>query len=1073
MELIEGFRLSPQQQRLWQLRRDHPDSNAQCSILIEGPLRPAALRESLWRLVSRHEVLRTAFRLLPGMDAPLQVIVEQPPVELREVECGASVEELSRLSRGERGHEFAFESGEVLRAALTGLGGARHLLTLTLPALCADAASLVNIFRELAQHYAACTGDELLEDEAVQFVQFSEWQHELLESEEAAAGREFWELEGLMIPPPLRLPYESGDAAGAAAYRPESVSAEVEDGAARRIVELAVQESSTTAAVLLACWQSLLWRLTDEPVSSVEVALDGRKYEEMQGALGLYSRWLPIQSNLNESTTFRDVLGKATDDINTAYSKQEFYAPKQIQQSPTAGGQAASLPIGFDYEEWPEAVRAGGLGWSLDSLSACAEPFKLRLSASSSASGLRLSFHYDAARLDRQAVSRLAQQYLTLLRSAASTPDAPLATLPLVGEAERRLLLEDWQGERVEFAHARCLHQLVEERAALHPDRAAVVYEGEELSFAQLNARANRLARRLRESGVGPDTLVGILMERGTGAVVALLGVLKAGGAYLPLDPSYPRERIAFMLEDADAPVLLTERHLLAGLPGLRAEVIALDSEREAVSLPGGENLQNVASPAALAYCIYTSGSTGRPKGVMIRHRSALNLLAALERAVYSRHPGATRVSVNAPLSFDASVKQVIQLALGRTLCVVPELARRDGGALRRYVREQAIDVLDCTPSQLRLMEAATGEAGAGGQTEASYPAVALVGGEAIDPRLWGRLSSDTLTAYYNVYGPTECTVDATCALVTAEHAAPTIGRPLSNVRALVLDARGQLAPVGVAGELCVGGEGVARGYLRRDELTKEKFIPDPFSDMPGARLYRTGDLARWSAGGVLEYLGRVDRQVKLRGYRIEPGEVEAAVASHPSVRECAVLAREDEPGDTRLVAYFVPRAGAAAAFVATGAGGDAAVAEGLREYVRGLLPEYMVPSAYVELARLPLTRHGKVDWQALPAPEAVEGVRRKGLRQPRTPVEEVLVELWRDVLRVRDVGVDENFFDLGGHSLLATQLVSRVREAFGVEVALRKLFEGPTIMKLGAHIEDLIVQQVEEIDEQDVERML
>ncbi|MET0646189.1 MAG: amino acid adenylation domain-containing protein, partial [Pyrinomonadaceae bacterium] len=669
---------------------------------------------------------------------------------------------------------------------------------------------------------------------------------------------------------------------------------------------------------------------------------------------------------------------------------------------------------------------------------------------------LRLSFYYDPRRFDVEAVVRFSEQYLTLLGASVESPDAPVGALALLGERERDRLLVEWQGATAPFPHDRCLHQLVEEQAARTPERTAVVYEDDELSYAELNGRANQLARRLRELGVGRDSLVGIMTERSVEMVVALLGVLKAGGAYVPLDPACPRERLAFMLEDAAVHVLLTQQHLVERLPEPRSEVIAVDSEWETISRQSAENLQNVAGADDLAYVIYTSGSTGLPKGVMIRHRSVLNLLAALEQVVYSNHPGVRRVSVNAPLSFDASVKQLIQLAHGRTLCVVPEWVRRDGVAFGEYVSRRRIELLDCTPAQLRLMETLPDASQTGGTR---YPWVALVGGEAIDPPLWRRLAADSHTAYYNVYGPTECTVDATCARVSPQLAVPTIGRALPNVRTLVLDGRGQLAPVGMAGELCLGGEGVARGYLRRERLTEEKFIADPFSAEAGARLYRTGDLARHLLDGTLEYVGRIDRQVKLRGYRVEPGEVEAAVASHPGVRECAVVAREDEPGDRRLVAYVVINRE-----VSIGS---------WQEYLKHKLPEYMLPTAFVEMATLPLTRHGKVDWQALPAPEAGVGANRGDLRGARTPVEEILAGLWAEVLHVREVGIDENFFELGGHSLLATQLMSRVREAFGVEVALRRLFEEPTVAELAAHIEDIITQEVEKMAEEDVLKML
>jgi amino acid adenylation domain-containing protein len=1058
---VEGFRLSHQQQRLWQLQQESSAYRTQCALMIEGPLKSTALQAALQSVVTRHEILRTAFRSLPSMDMPLQVIVEDSTITLKELDLRKCLEEeqkkrLDEYLREGRKKAFDYEQGRVIDAGLVALTADKHVLVINASALCVDKESLSKFVGELVEQYEACVAGNSEIRETVQYADFSEWQHELLESDEAAVGREFWVRERLLRPPPLRLPGESCGIDDSCVYQPQIVTVTIGAGTARRLEALASGEMSTTATALLACWQSLLWRLTAEPVVVVQTGFDCGKYDDLHESLGLFTKYLPLRCKFSEVASFRDIIQGVDGISRKAYEWHEYYMPRLPHDTPAGDEEPPFYDLGFECQLGEHKYRGAGLRFTTINIRTCTEYFKLHLNVTQIMDTLLLSFYYDPGRFDAATVARFSEQYLTLLEAAVESPDAPVGALALLGEKERCQLLVEWQGAPSPFPHDRCLHQLIEDQAARTPERTAVVYEEEELSYAELNARANQLAHQLCEFAVGPDSLVGIMMERSIEVVVAFLAVLKAGGAYVPLDPSYPQERISFMLEDAAVSVLLTRQHLVERWPELRSKIIAVDSEWEAISQQSAENLQNVAQADNLAYVIYTSGSTGWPKGVMIQHRSVLNLSAALEQAVYFKHPDVRRVTLNAPLSFDASVKQLIQLARGRTLCVVPEWVRGDGVALSDYISRRRVDLLDCTPAQLRLMEAPTDSPQAG---STDYPQVVLVGGEAIDPQLWSRLASDHYISYYNVYGPTECTVDATCARVSPQLAVPTIGRSLLNTRALVLDERGQLAPVGVAGELCLGGEGVARGYLGRERLTAEKFIADAFSAVPGARLYRTGDLARYLPDGTLEYVGRIDRQVKLRGYRIEPGEIEAAIASHAGVRACAVVVREDEPGDQRLVAYVVT---------------DREVTIGdWQEYLQLQLPPYMLPATFVAMATLPLTRHGKVDWQALPAPDVSESVNKEGFRAARTPVEEVLAGLWAEVLRVREVGVDENFFKLGGHSLLATQLMSRVRDAFRVEVPLRKLFEGPTVAELAAHIEDGIIEEIEKMAEEEVLEML
>ena len=626
-------------------------------------------------------------------------------------------------------------------------------------------------------------------------------------------------------------------------------------------------------------------------------------------------------------------------------------------------------------------------------------------------------------------VERMGRHFERLLAGIAADPGARVSALPLLGEEESHQLAREWNPPAAAAPAGQTVHELFAAQARRTPERPALVFLDERLTYAELSRRAGALAGVLRALGVGPEVVVALCVERSVEAIVGILGVLKAGGAYLPLDPEYPSERLAFILEDSRASVLLTQGHLLPRLPsgavGQTSCWTELPAADGAVTAPA----TLAAGPGNLAYVIYTSGSTGRPKGTLIEHRSVVNLARALGLDVYGERCAPLRVSVNASLAFDASVKQVVQLLSGHTLHVLPDDVRRDGERLLAFLRERPLDVLDCTPSQLSLLLAA----GLFDRGELA-PALALVGGEAIGEALWKRLAADRRTVFYNVYGPTECTVDATACAIGASVDRPALGRPLTNVRIRLLDRRLAPVPAGVTGELCIAGAGVGRGYLNRPGLTAERFIPDPESPAAGGRIYRTGDLARYLPDGRIEYLGRADDQVKIRGHRVELGEIEAALEQHPGIGRAVAMLREDTPGDQRLVAYFVGRE-------------EVTDAE-LRLFLRRELPDAMVPSAFVRLSALPLSAHGKVDRASLPPPA---GALERDFVAPRTPLEESLARIWADLLRVERVGLRDNFFELGGHSLLALQLAARIRQVMGVETPVRLLFEHPTLQELAS----------------------
>ncbi|HEU0052543.1 MAG TPA: amino acid adenylation domain-containing protein, partial [Longimicrobium sp.] len=687
-----------------------------------------------------------------------------------------------------------------------------------------------------------------------------------------------------------------------------------------------------------------------------------------------------------------------------------------------------------DVEESGNAAAESNTDW-LDADFDSAK-FDLTLSVVATGRDLRGWLSYSTDLFEPGTVRRMLGHLARVLEQVATDPEVRLSELDLLGESERAKVLEEWT-RTAEYPADRCLHELFEARASGTPEAVAVVYGDGSLTYRELNERANRLAHHLRRRGVGPEARVGICLERSLEMVVGILAVLKAGGAYVPLDPAYPAERLAFALSDAGVPVVLAREKARATLTVPEGvELISLDGAAEEIAAESAENPESGAGPDSLAYVIYTSGSTGAPKGALIEHRNVARLFTATD-AWFGFGPDDVW-SLFHSYAFDFSVWELWgALLYGGRVVVVPFEVSRDPEAFHALVRREGVTVLNQTPSAFRQFMRADAERG--GELALR---VVVFGGEALEPaslREWVERRGAETPRLVNMYGITETTVHVTYRPLGRDDvfggSGSPIGRAIPDLRLYVLDPARRPVPIGVPGELYVGGAGVARGYLNRPELTAERFVDDPFA--PG-RLYRTGDRVRWREDGTLEYLGRLDEQVKIRGFRIELGEIEVRLAEHPEVREAVVLAREDVPGDRRLVAYVV----------------GAVEADALRAHLRQGLPEYMLPSAFVALDRLPLTANGKVDRKALPAPEPASAEDR--YVAPRTPVEEVLAGIWAEVLRLERVGVEESFFDLGGHSLMATRVVSRVRAVFAVELPLRALFEGPTVAELALRVEEM-----------------
>jgi len=751
---------------------------------------------------------------------------------------------------------------------------------------------------------------------------------------------------------------------------------------------------------------------------------------EIEDLIGTFVNMLVLRTRVLAAGTFRELADQVRNVALDAFAHQDMPFERLVDE--LRPERSLSYPplyqVMFNLQNQPIGrLELPGVGFTPFAVARTQAQVDLTLALAPSPNGesLEAAFSYNTDLFDAATIARMAAHLTSLLAAVAAEPERTLSTLPLLQADERWQLLAEWSDSRLERPGARLIHELFASRAAAAPQAPAVSCGSELLSYGELDARSNHLANHLRRLGAGPEVRVGLCLERTPEMVVGLLGVLKAGAAYVPLDPSHPAERLGLVLEDAGVAVLVTDERCLAVLPPHGARPVCLDRDREAIAAASASAPPRTAEEENLAYVIYTSGSTGRPKGVQLPHRAVVNFLLAM-----MQRPGLTAADVVpavTTLTFDiAGLEIYLPLAVGGRVEVVGREEAADGTLLGARLKASGATVLQATPATWRLLL----EAGWEGDSDLK----ALCGGEALPRELADGLLP-RVRELWNVYGPTETAIWSAVGRVVPGGGPVLLGAPLANTRFSVVDRNLEPVPVGIPGELWIAGDGVARGYLGRPDLTAEKFTPDPFAAEPGARLYRTGDLVRWRPSGELEFLGRIDHQVKIRGFRIELGEIEAALLDHESVRAAVVVVREDG-GDKRLVAYLV-------------AGGETPSAAGLRQHLRDLLPDYMVPTAFVVLESLPLTPSGKVDRRALPAPEGGRLHPSPVYVAPRTALEEVLAGIWSEVLGVERVGVQDNFFALGGHSLLAAQVVSRLGEALEVEVPLRRLFEVPTVLGL------------------------
>lgn len=1040
--------LSFAQQRLWFLSQLEPDLaayNVPAAVRLIGNLDIAILNWSLNEIVRRHESLRTTFDSVAGQ--PVQVIAPAltlaiPVVDLTNLPDEGRETEGVRLAQEEAQRVFDLVSGPLIRALLLRLRSAEHVLILTMHHIVSDGWSQGVVTSELGTLYEAGLNGRPspLPELSIQYADFAVWQRGWLKDDELDRQIQYWRKHHAGAPPSVDLPTDSPRPAQMN-YRGATYLFELSAELSESLTALSRREGATLFMTLLAAFKTLLWRYTSQDDVVVGTTVANRNREELEGLIGFFVNTLPLRTGFSGDPSFRELLGQVREVSLGAYAHQDLPFELLVEElQPVRDlGRNPLFQIVFDLQNAPAPeLELTGLKLHPYPFTSGSTRFDLELHLTSMAEGITGALVYSTDLFTESTISQLAERYRAVLEAVVAEPDRRVSRIELLTSAERHRLLFEWSETARSVPNENCIPDLFEAWARRAPQQIALAFGDERITYNELNRRANQLAHYLAAYGVGEETPVGIYIDRCVEMIVAVLGVLKAGGVYVPLDLSYPVQRLSFMLDDADVQLVLSVSTCDENLPAHRAPVVLLDSDWPLIAAQSDEDTDRKITPDHLAYVVYTSGSTGTPKGVAVPHCGVVRLVSGNDYAKF----GPDEVFLQfAPLAFDASTFEIWgSLLNGAQLAIMPPgLASLDelGRALKQYrvttlwlsagLFQQMVDEQLESLTVLRQL---------------------LAGGDVLSPSHVKRfVAAAPSCKLINGYGPTENTTFTCCWIVSQPLSSWAgsipIGRPITNTQVFILDKNAQLTPPGVVGELYAGGDGLARGYHRQADLTAERFIPHPFSNDAGARLYRTGDLARYLAdgGANIEFIGRADEQVKIRGYRIELGEVETALERAPRVRQAAVMAREYGNGDKRLIAYVV---------------GGVSVDE-VQKSLRSTLPEYMIPSAFVVLDELPLTAHGKVDRRALPAPDASDALSDSTYAAPRTPIEELLAGIWTDVLNVERVSVNDDFFELGGHSLLVMRLLSRVQAHFGVELPLKLFFETPVLAAQAAQVEAML----------------
>ncbi|HXC72022.1 MAG TPA: amino acid adenylation domain-containing protein [Pyrinomonadaceae bacterium] len=1041
--------LSFAQQRLWFLDQLEPGISAYnipIAFRLKGTLNHAALEQSFQEILRRHESLRTSFntsKLQPVQFVAPPATFELPVIDLTDVPFPEREAEARRRATADALAPFNLTTGPLVRISLMRLDDEDHVVTFTMHHIVSDGWSRGLVIREIATLYEAFCANRPspLPELPVQYADYAVWQKEFLTGEVFDSHLSYWTEKLHDAPPVLNLPTDH-PRPPVQTFNGASQPFQFPDGLSEKLQQLGAENNASLFMVLVGAFNALLSRYTSQEDIVVGTPVANRNKTELEGLIGFFINSLVLRTKLDGNPTFLELLARVREVTLGAYAHQELPFEKIVEalQPDRNLSHSPLYQIAFILENTPRSdVETQGLVLTPLRTEAVSSKFDLTLALAQFGSNLVGSVEYNTDLFERSTVERMITHYLTILEAVAADPELKLSELPLLTDEEwRHLVVECNKTETA--ADDVCVTQLFEEQVERSAQAIAVSYGRQQLTYEELDQRANQLAGFLRSLGVGPEAPVAICVDRCLEMVVAILGVLKAGGAYVPIDSSYPLERIAFIIGDAHAQILLTEQKLAESFATYDGRVVCLDSDWSRIAEFGTSKVATTVSPENLAYILYTSGSTGQPKGAMISHRGLVNYLQNWCVKAYEVDKG-NGAPVHSSISFDLTITGLFgSLLAGKTVVLVPESERIEG--LAEVLKTQpGFSLVKITPAHLELLSQQLTPQEASVATNGF-----VIGGEALTPHaisFWQENAPHT--TLYNEYGPTEavvgCCVYKVPSGATFEGPVP-IGQPIPNTQLYILDRYLNPTAIGIPGEIYIGGIGLARGYLSRPQLTAERFIPDPFGDEQGARIYKTGDLARRLADGNVEYLGRIDRQLKIRGYRVEPGEVESVLSTHESVADAVVVPIDDGPVGKRLVAYVVFNTDAPDAM------------EQLRDSLRTKLPDYMVPSLFIPVLSIPLTTNGKVDLAALPPATQAMQISGREYVAPRTPVEEMLAGIWSEILKVERIGVNDNFFDLGGHSLLAAQVLSRLREVFKIDFPLIGLFEAPTVGELAGRIE-------------------
>lgn len=1043
--------LSPAQQRLWFMEQLDPGLliyNEAEAVRLQGELNVDAMEQALNVIVARHEMLRTTIQVTNGQ--PVAVVHSSWPLRLRKIDLSTLAPaqrqaEAARLLIEEPQRAYHLEAEPGIRATLLYLGPDEHVFILTMHHIYCDWSSVGILWRELAELYRAFSrGLSLsLPPLPIQYGDYAAWHQKQIAETNFAEDLAFWEENLRGAPELLELPTDR-PRPRTVSYRGARQRFRFDATLAEKLRALSRREKTSLFTVFAAALNTLLFRYTGQQDILVGIPMADRDRPELQSVIGFLLQTHVLRTKLSGEVRFRELLARVQKGVLDLYDHRAVPFDQVVKRVRPERNLSYSplFQVMINWRDRDQLLSFIGMeGLEVESLLAESRiaKFDVTLCLTDIGDEIWLEIEYSTDLFDAHRIERLASHYRVLLEGIVAEPDQRIGQLPILSEAERHQLLVEWNRKQVDYPSDRCLHELIEEQVERTPDATSVSFEDTRLTYRQLNDRANQLARHLQVLGVGPDVFVGICLERSLEMVVGLLGILKAGGAYVPLDPEYPQERLAFMLEDADVPVLLTQARLVESLPPHQARVIRLDADWPAIAAESPSRVRSTVAAHHLAYMIYTSGSTGKPKGVLIEHGALAQ--HCLECREFYGLTSNDRLLQFTSFSFDVATEQILAPLISGAQVVLRDRGIWTPLEFQRKLKELGLTVINFPPAYWRQLA----------QDCATLPEpvsthqvrLVIIGGEEMPVQtlqLWQQTPWKDVRLL-NVYGPTETVITPTSFEVPTDYLAQEprcripIGRPRASRKAYVLDCHGQPVPIGVAGELHLGGKLLARGYHNRPELTGEKFISDPFSSEPAARLYKTGDLARYLPDGNLEYLGRLDQQVKIHGFRVELGEVEAVVSQYPGVRASVVDAREDLPGDRRLVAYIV------------GQNGGLSITD-LRGFLQAKLPDYMVPTAFVVLEALPLSPNGKVDRKALPAPERTSQDLMDTYVPPRTSVEKKLCAIWCEVLRLERAGINDKFFELGGDSILSISIIAKASQV-GVKVSVKQIFQYQTIAEL------------------------